>query len=106
MSKRRRDEAPPAGVTASAADAAVDAIVSFLTPKVEPATQQQLQAGTGLSSEELLPALNALLLAHRLKIFSSGSSTCYKLVAEDMAAKLATLSVEDRLVLGYIEKAG
>ena len=102
MSKRRRDDV---GGAADRPDR-VDAVVSFLTQKADPVSQQLLQAGTGLSSEDLMHALNALLQAHRVKVFSSGTSTSYKLVADDMAAKLATLSTEDRLVLGYIEKAG
>lgn len=83
-----------------------DALVAFLSSKTDPVTQAQLEAGTGLSSGELLVSLNGLLSTHRVKIFSSGSTTLYKLVAEDMAQRLATLTVEERLVLGYIEKAG
>ena len=101
MSKRRRDDS--GGVDRPDR---VEAVVAFLTPKLEPVSQQQLQTGTGLSGEDLMHALNALLQTHRVKVFASGTATSYKLVAEDVAAKLASLSVEDRLVLGFIEKAG
>jgi hypothetical protein len=99
-SKRKRGDA------ATPSPSNEDLVVGYLGTKADPVSQQQLQDGTGLRPEALLQVLSGLLKEHRVKIYTSSAGTSWKLISEEQAAKLASLSVEERLVLGLIEKAG
>jgi hypothetical protein len=100
-SKRKRDDEASSDPQRDMA-----LLVSFLGSKSEPVSQQLLEAGTGLKPEALMHVLSALLKEHRVKVYTSSAGTSWKLVSEEQATKLASLSVEEQLVLGCIEKAG
>ncbi|CCI41841.1 unnamed protein product [Albugo candida] len=56
--------------------------------------------------EKLPPIINTLMGEGRIKLFQKGASISYAIVAQEEAERLRGLTVEQRVILGEIERAG
>ena len=120
--KRGREEAASANAAAAAAAADPNAprnvLIRAMEARADGATQRQLEtalrlAGHPSTVDFLMGHIQALLRAKRvdmIELRSPGSSTgvasVFKIVSEDRAVKLQSLSADDQAVLALIEKSG